>query len=68
MQEKVPLYLQALNIERYNMGRVTEFVNYIHERYEPTPLDKISVYSHVVFVEKVQQAAKKYRKIHKVKL
>ena len=50
------------------MGRVTEFVNYIHERYEPTPLDKIAVYCHVVFVEKVRQTAKKYRKIHKDKL
>ena len=44
------------------MGRVTEFINYINEECEPTPLKKISEYSHITFTKKVQEARKVYRK------
>ena len=44
------------------MGRTTEFINYINEKYEPIPLDKKAVYPHISFVKLVQLARKEYRK------
>ncbi len=44
------------------MGRVTEFIHYINELYEPQPYDKIMEYSHITFKKKVRLARNIYRR------
>ena len=44
------------------MGRVTEFIDYINREYEPDPHEKICLYAHISFTEKLKAARKKYRK------
>ena len=44
------------------MGRVTEFIHYINEKYEPNALVKRSEYSHISFTDKVTDTAKAYRR------
>ena len=43
------------------MGRVTEFIHYINEDYEPDALVKRSEYTHVSFTDRVTGVAKAYR-------
>ena len=43
------------------MGRVTEFIHYINEDYEPDALVKRSEYTHMSFTDRVAGAAKTYR-------
>ena len=44
------------------MGRITDFISYINEEYEPIPLDKKAIFVHILFTDKVQEARRKYRK------
>ena len=44
------------------MGRITEFIDYINQKYEPTALEKKSDYSHITFTSKVEKLSKDYRK------
>ena len=47
------------------MGRVTEFIHYINEKYEPTALEKTEEYSYISFNEKTTTLGKKYRRERK---
>ena len=42
--------------------RASEFIYYINQNYEPTPLQKIEQYSHLGFNSMVLRAGKDYRK------
>ena len=44
------------------MGRVTQFIHYLNEEYEPTPLMKMAEYSHISFTEEINKIGKDYRK------
>ena len=44
------------------MGRVTQFIHYLNEKYEPTPLIKMAEYNHISFTEEVNEIGKAYRK------
>ena len=44
------------------MGRVTEFIDYINREKEPDPIDKICLYPHMAFTEKIRAARREYRK------
>ena len=44
------------------MGRVTELIDYINRKYEPTPLEKRAEYTHISFTEELIKARKEYRK------
>tara|TARA_R100001594_G_scaffold132161_1_gene172213 strand:- start:1417 stop:1557 length:141 start_codon:yes stop_codon:yes gene_type:complete len=44
------------------MGRVTQFINYINEKYSPQSHEMDILYPHIEFTEKVKDARKKYRR------
>ena len=43
------------------MGRVTQFIHYLNEEYEPTPLIKMAEYSHISFTDKINNIGKAYK-------
>ena len=47
------------------MGRVSEFIYYINQDTEPTPLEKMTQYSHISFTEDINEVGKKYRRKRK---
>ena len=44
------------------MGRVTQFIHYLNEEYEPTPLVKMAEYPHISFTESINKIGREYRK------
>ena len=44
------------------MGRVTEFIHYINEEYEPDAIVKKADYYCISFTEKITKIAKSYRR------
>ena len=44
------------------MGRVTQFIHYLNEEYEPTSLIKMAEYPHISFTESINEIGKAYRK------
>jgi arsenate reductase-like glutaredoxin family protein len=44
------------------MGRVAQFIHYLNEEYEPTPLIKMTEYTHISFTERINNIGKAYRK------
>ena len=44
------------------MGRVSQFIYYINQDREPTPLEKMTEYTHISFTEVINEAGRKYRR------
>ena len=47
------------------MGRVSEFIYYLNLEREPTPLEKMTEYSHISFTEDINKIGKDYRRAMK---
>jgi len=43
------------------VGRVTQFIYYLNEEYEPTPLVKMAEYSHISFTDEINEKGRAYR-------
>ena len=63
-RRKSPLISIGFEYKKWQvyMGRLTDFISYINEEYEPIPLDKKAIFVHILFTDKVQEARRKYRK------
>lgn len=47
------------------MGRITDFIDYINQDYEPNSLVKKSEYNNISFTDKIVTLSKKYRRQRK---
>ena len=47
------------------MGRVSEFIYYINQDTEPTPLEKMSEYTHISFTEEINKIGRACRRERK---
>ena len=47
------------------MSRVTQIIDYINAKTEPTPLEKLAIYTSITFTENIVVARRKYRKVRK---
>ena len=47
------------------MGRVSEFIYYLNREKEPTPLEKMTEYTHISFTEDINKIGKDYRRAMK---
>ena len=49
------------------MGRASQFIYYLNQDKEPTPLEKMAEYSHISFTEDINKIGKDYRRAMKKK-
>ena len=47
------------------MSRLTQIIDYINAKTEPTPLEKLAIYTSITFTENIVVARRKYRKVRK---
>ena len=44
------------------MSRVSQFIYYLNQDKEPTPLEKMTEYTHISFTEDINRIGKDYRR------